>query len=102
MGEIICEKSLKCNKSCFKAWEMLGFIFERRKRKSYEDAAACYKKSWELEFESSLMTGCKLAICYMNCGKFMDAIEICDILLQKHPQFSARLKEAIFDKCIIS
>lgn len=46
LAEECCSRCLKFNKSCGGAWELKGVILE--KEASYQTAAECYQKSWEL------------------------------------------------------
>jgi Tfp pilus assembly protein PilF len=51
LAQDLCQKCLKYNKSCAKAWEMMGAIMEREQ--SYKDAADHYEKAWKHENQAS-------------------------------------------------
>lgn len=51
LAQDLCQKCLKYNKSCAKAWEMTGAIMEREQ--SYKDAAEHYEKAWKHENQAS-------------------------------------------------
>jgi tetratricopeptide (TPR) repeat protein len=44
LAQEMCKKCLKYNKSCAKAWELIGQVMEREQ--SYMDAAEHYERSW--------------------------------------------------------
>ncbi len=48
-------KCLEHNKSCCKAYEYLGFIFE--KEQSYKDAASHYETAWKYNNENNPVIG---------------------------------------------
>ena len=53
LSEDLCNRCLKYNLSCSKAWETMGVIREREA--SYKDAADMYEKVWSvLKFNTEL------------------------------------------------
>jgi tetratricopeptide repeat protein 21B len=81
----LLKKVLSYNKSCFRAWEYMGFIME--KEASYVDAAYHYENAWKLVRESNPAIGFKLAFNYMKANKFVDAIIICNKVLKAWPEY---------------
>ena len=51
LAQDLCQKCLKYNKSCSKAWEFLGAIMEREQ--AYKDAAGHYEQAWKQENQAS-------------------------------------------------
>merc|ERR1711964_938826 len=45
LASSLCHLAKDHNRSCGKAWEQLGLIFEREQ--AYKDAAMHYEKAWE-------------------------------------------------------
>ena len=60
----------------------------------------CYEKAWKLEFEASAAAGFKLAFCYLKCRKFVEAIDVCEIVLELYPDYP-RIREEILKKAIL-
>jgi tetratricopeptide (TPR) repeat protein len=59
IAEELCNRCLTSNRSCARAYELLGTVKE--KELSYADAAAAYKRAWLLEREAGAAVGFKLA-----------------------------------------
>lgn len=95
----LCKKTLAQNKSSSQAWEILGLIME--KESDHERAAECYQKAWVLEFEASAPAGYKLAFCYLKCKKYVEAIDVCETVLQQYPDYP-KIKEEILKKAQLS
>ena len=74
---------LKYNQSCSKAWEHRGRIMEEEH--SYKDAADFYEKAWFYGQEASSTVGYKLAFNYLKAHRYIDAIDVCHRVLNKHP-----------------
>ena len=55
LAQDLCQKALKYNKSCAKAWEFMGAVMEREQ--SYKDAAEHYEKAWKHENQASAQVG---------------------------------------------
>ncbi|KAM4028837.1 tetratricopeptide repeat protein 21A isoform 2-T2 [Anomaloglossus baeobatrachus] len=89
----LLKRCLKYNKSCWKAYEYLGFIME--KEQSYKDAAENYKHAWEYSSQSSPAVGFRLAFNYMKDKKYVDAIDICHKVLKAHPTYPKMRKEIL-------
>ena len=60
----------------------------------------CYEKSWKLEFEASAAAGFKLAFCYLKCRKFVEAIDVCETVLDQYPEYP-RIREEILKKAVL-
>ena len=75
----LCRKCLKYNKSCSKAWEVLGSIMEREM--SYRDAAEHYENAWKFEAEASPAVGFRLAFNYLKAKRYVEAIDVCHKVL---------------------
>jgi len=95
----LCKKTLAQNKSSSQAWEILGLIME--KESDHERAAECYQKAWILEFEASAPAGYKLAFCYLKCKKYVEAIDVCETVLQQYPDYP-KIKDEILKKAQLS
>lgn len=82
-------------KSCIKAYELLGIIQE--KEQEYHEASEYYQKAWLLSGEQSTRVGYRLAVCSMKARLFVEAIDICEALLQIEPELK-HIKKEILDK----
>eukprot|EP00455_Lapot_gusevi_P005051 TRINITY_DN12130_c0_g1_i2.p1 TRINITY_DN12130_c0_g1~~TRINITY_DN12130_c0_g1_i2.p1 ORF type:complete len:563 (-),score=156.42 TRINITY_DN12130_c0_g1_i2:36-1724(-) len=91
----LCQKCLTHNKSCSKAWELLGMIME--KENSFKDAADDYEKAWKLLNEASPAVGFKLAFNYLKAKRFVEAIEVCQKVLAICPDYP-KIKKDILEK----
>jgi len=91
----LLKKVLSYNKSCFRAWEYMGFIME--KEASYVDAAYHYENAWKLVRESNPAIGFKLAFNYMKANKYVDAINICNKVLKAWPEYP-KIQDEILEK----
>jgi tetratricopeptide (TPR) repeat protein len=91
------KKVLSQNRSSSAAWELMGLVME--KEQDYTKASECYERAWSLNFEASATVGFKLAFCYMNSKKFIQAIEICEKVLAEYPEYP-KIKEEILNKCV--
>lgn len=74
---------------------MLGIIQE--KEQEYHEAAEYYQKAWLLSNEQNTRVGYQLSICYMKARLFVEAIDVCDALLQLEPELE-HIKKEILDK----
>lgn len=81
----LLERALMYNKSCSKAWMLMGLIFE--KEQAYQDASECYSNAWKLANEKDCVVGYKLAFNYMKAKKFVAAIDICHKVLKVDPTY---------------
>jgi len=97
LAQDLCKKCLSFNKSCSKAWELMGVIME--KEQSYKDAAECYEKSWKFEHEASATIGFKLAFNYLKARKYVEAIDICNKVLALYPAYP-KIRKEIMEKAM--
>eukprot|EP00906_Rhabdomonas_costata_P037365 RCo052578 len=95
LAQDLLKKALQVNKSCGRAWEFMGLIYE--KEQSYRDAADCYENAWRLVNESDPGIGYKLAFNYLKAKRYVNAIDVCQKVLTQHPQYP-RIKKDILDK----
>jgi tetratricopeptide repeat protein 21B len=57
------------------------------KEQSYEDAAQSYEKAWKCEGEASATIGFKLAFNYLKGKRYVEAIDVCNKVLEKYPDY---------------
>eukprot|EP00756_Hemistasia_phaeocysticola_P023049 Hpha_TRINITY_DN15868_c2_g7::TRINITY_DN15868_c2_g7_i1::g.192122::m.192122/K19673/TTC21B, IFT139; tetratricopeptide repeat protein 21B len=95
LAQELLKKCLQANKSCCRAWELMGLIYE--KEQSYRDAADCYENAWRLVNESAPDIGYKLAFNYLKAKRFVNAIDVTQKVLQTHPQYP-RIRKDILEK----
>ncbi|CAK7311819.1 Tetratricopeptide repeat protein 21A [Vulpes lagopus] len=86
---------LQYNKSCYKAYEYMGFIME--KEQSYKDAATNYELAWKYSHHANPAIGFKLAFNYLKDKRFVEAIEVCHNVLREHPNYP-KIREEILEK----
>lgn len=79
-----------------RAHELFGFIME--KETSYKDAAQHYELAWNYSGGSDPAIGYKLAFNYMKAKRYVDAIDVAQAILAKHPDYP-KVKKDILDKC---
>ncbi|XP_055902735.1 tetratricopeptide repeat protein 21B-like [Eupeodes corollae] len=96
VAESFVEKVLEHNKSCTKAYEFSGQIFE--KMQNYREAAKSYHSAWNCGGKSKPHVGYKLAFNYMKLKKYADAIDVCQQVMKEHPDYTI-IKKDILDKC---
>jgi len=95
LAQDLCKRTLAQNKSCSQAWEILGLVME--KESDYERASECYEKAWKLEFEASAPAGFKLAFSYLKCKRYIEAIDVCELVLNQYPDYP-RIRDEILKK----
>ncbi|XP_069186237.1 tetratricopeptide repeat protein 21B isoform X2 [Procambarus clarkii] len=95
MATELLKRVLQHNRSCMKAYEYMGFIME--KEQSYRDAAYNYEQAWKFSGNTNPMIGYKLGFNYMKARRFVDAIDVCHVVLAKHPEYP-RIRKDILDK----
>lgn len=95
LAQELCQKCLKHNKSCGKAYEYLGQIMEREQ--AYKDAADYYENAWKHENEASPAVGYRLAFNYLKAKKMVEAIDVCHKVLKAFPQYP-KIRKDILDK----
>lgn len=95
LAQDLCRKCLGVNKSCAKAYEMLGLIME--KEQAYRDASENYENAWNFMNQSSSSIGYKLAFNYLKAKRYVEAIDVCHKVLKKDPNYP-KIKKDILDK----
>jgi tetratricopeptide repeat protein 21B len=93
LAQELLRRTIQVNKSCCRAWEYMGLIFE--KEQSYKDAADCYENAWKLVQESDPGIGFKLAFNYLKARKLVQSIDTCHKVLAKHPSYPKIKKEVL-------
>ena len=74
---------------------ILGMGYERER--DFSRAAECYEKAWKLEFQASANIGYKLAFSYLQEGRNVEAIDICEKVLSQFPDYP-RIRSEILVK----
>jgi tetratricopeptide repeat protein 21B len=95
MADEPLKQCLVRNKSCSKAWEYKGHIWE--KDQAYVNAAECYEYAWEFSSQKQLNIGFKLAFNYLKAKRYADSIDICHKVLEENPAFP-KIKKDIMVK----
>ena len=85
LAQDLCRRCLKYNKSCARAWELMGSIMEREQ--AYRDAADHYERAFKFEHELSPTVGYKLAFNYLKAKRYVEAIETCKKVLHAFPKY---------------
>jgi len=80
LASSLCHLAKDHNRSCGKAWEQLGLIYE--KEQAYKDAASHYERAWEFCNESSPSVGYRLAFNYLKAKRYVVAINVCQQVLK--------------------
>ncbi|CAM9385472.1 unnamed protein product [Heterosigma akashiwo] len=93
LAQDLCKRCLSYNKSCGKAWEAMGLMME--KEQSYEDASECYEKAWKLHHEASATVGFKLAFNHLKAKRYVEAITVCNKVLEQFPDYPKIRKEIL-------
>ncbi|CUG87792.1 Hypothetical protein, putative [Bodo saltans] len=93
LAQELLKRAIQNNKSCCRAWEYMGLIFE--KEQSYKDAADCYENAWKLVKESDPSIGYKLAFNFLKARKFVQSIDVCHKVLTSHPSYPKIRKEVL-------
>lgn len=89
----LCHLAKDYNRSCCKAWELVGLIYEREQ--SYKDAAQNYEKAWELCNQANPAVGYRLAFNYLKAKRYVEAINVCNVVLEKSPDYPKIRKEVL-------
>lgn len=95
LAQELLKRSLNYNKSCAKAWELLGFIME--KEQSYRDASDHYEFAWKMENESNPTIGFRLAFNYLKAKRYVEAIDVCHKILTANPEYP-KIRKEILDR----
>lgn len=99
MAQQLCRQCLSNNQSCAKAWELLGFIFE--KESSYKDAADHYESAWKFMNQANPAIGYKLAFNYLKAKRYVEAIDVCHKVLAVYKDYP-KIRKDILDKARLS
>ncbi|KAG1671374.1 hypothetical protein FOA52_002984 [Chlamydomonas sp. UWO 241] len=98
LAQDLCQKALKYNKSCARAWEYMGAVMEREQ--SYKDAADHYEQAWKHESMASAAVGYKLAFNYLKAKRFVDAVDVCHKVIKAFPEYP-KIRKDILEKARI-
>ena len=99
LAQDLLKRCLNYNKSCSKAWELMGYIME--KEQSYRDASDHYEFSWKMENESNPTLGYRLAFNYLKAKRYVEAIDVCHKVLALHPDYP-KIRKEILEKAKMS
>jgi tetratricopeptide repeat protein 21B len=91
----LCTRCLKHNRSCSRAWELLGAVAEREQ--AFRDAASHYEHAWRLSGQSNTAVGYKLAFNHLKAGRHVDAISVVAGVLKADPAYP-RIRADVLDK----
>lgn len=91
----LCNRCLKYNRSCGRAWELLGGVAEREA--AYKDAAAAYEHAWQLAGGSDAAVGYKLGFSLLKAGRLVDAASVAAAVLKADPAYAA-IRADVLDK----
>ena len=64
------------------------------------EAAEYYQKAWKLSNESSPSLGFKLATNHLKLGKLVDAIDVCNKVLTRYPDYPL-IQENVLNVCMM-
>jgi len=95
LASALCHLAKDHNRSCGKAWEQLGLIYE--KEQAYRDAASHYEKAWEFCNESSPSVGYRLAFNYLKAKRYVEAIDVCQQVLKISENYP-KIRKDVLDK----
>lgn len=95
LASSLCHLAKDHNRSCGKAWEQLGLIYE--KEQAYKDAATHYEKAWEFCNETSPSVGYRLGFNYLKAKRYVEAINICQQVLKISENYP-KIKKDVLDK----
>lgn len=95
LAQELLKKAIQNNKSCCRAWEYMGLIFE--KEQSYKDAADCYENAWKLVKEGDASIGYKLAFNFLKARKFVQSIDVCHKVLAAFPNYP-KIRKDVLDR----
>ena len=97
LAEELCHKCLKYNKACGRAWETLGIVKETAGE--WHEAAQMYDRGWTHAAEQSPSLGYKLAFNYMRADRPAKAIDVCNKVIAKFPNYP-KIKKEILSKAV--
>lgn len=95
MATELCKKCISHNRSCAKAYEMLGGIHE--KEQAYKDAADNYELAWQYTNQANPSTGYKLAFNYLKAKRFVEAVDVCNKVLKDYKDYP-KIRKDILEK----
>jgi len=95
LAQDLCQRCLKYNKSCAKAWEILGQVMEREQ--AFKDAAEHYERAWKHENQARPQVGYKLAFNYLKAKRFVEAIDVCHRVMRAFPDYP-RIRKEVLEK----
>jgi tetratricopeptide repeat protein 21B len=95
LAQDLCKRCLQYNRSCAKAWELMGLIME--KEQSYKDAADNYEHAWKCEGGASASVGFKLAFNYLKAKRLVEAIDVCHQVLELYPDYP-KIRTEVLEK----
>ncbi|CAJ1394226.1 unnamed protein product [Effrenium voratum] len=93
LASSLCHLAKDHNRSCGKAWEQLGLIYE--KEQAYKDAASHYEKAWEFCNEASPAVGYRLAFNYLKAKRYVPAINVCQSVLKISENYPKIKKDGV-------
>ena len=70
------------------------------KEMQYDQAADCYEKAWQLEFEASATVGFKYAFSLLKTKQAMAAVDVCEKVLELYPDYP-RIRDEILKKALL-
>ncbi len=94
----LCKRCLFHNKTCAKAWELLGIIM--RQKSNYVDAIHCYRQVTKFDNHTSVKNLTQLALLYFKLNRFPAAISICTEILERQSNYP-RIAN-LLENCILS
>uniref|UniRef100_A0A183IUL4 TPR_REGION domain-containing protein n=1 Tax=Soboliphyme baturini TaxID=241478 RepID=A0A183IUL4_9BILA len=95
LAKDLLKNCLQHNASCSKAYENLGLIAE--KELNWPEAVSNYENAWKLSKQRNLTYGYKLAYNYLKCNRYVDAIDICHVILRVYPDYP-KIRQEILAK----
>ena len=93
----LCHKCLKYNRSCAKAWELIGQVCEWEQ--NYVEAGENYDRAWQFCGESNPAVGFRLAWCHLKSKRMVDCIDVCKKVLHEHPDYP-KIRRDILQKAV--
>ena len=91
----LAKLALTHNKSCGKAWELIGKINEHDA--AYATAAENYELAFRFSSFRSPATGFRLAFNYLKAKRYVDAINMCHKVLELDPKYP-KIRKDILDR----
>jgi tetratricopeptide (TPR) repeat protein len=79
------KKVLLLNKAQIKAYEYSAMIKYRQGK--HEESCSKYEKAWEYSNTNNANIGHKLAVSYINCKQHIKALNVCNEIKRKFPNY---------------